>query len=144
MHYVSYGWSLLEYRNYKILPIFHIISFNPNFFIADCTVSAKTSTRTKRSFFRSMILGPFVVWHLSISPYSGPTESPNQAHNWVTILKLRVKSQTVITKGQLILKGLFGILKFFQKPKNQRNIRHSTVWQKKTNSLVCFREESSA
>ena len=73
MHYVSYGWSLMEYRNYKILPIFHIISFNPNFFIADCTVSAKTSTRTKRSFFRSMILGPFVVWHLSISPYSGPT-----------------------------------------------------------------------
>ena len=44
-----------------------------------------------------MISGPFVVWHLSISPYSGPTESPNQAHNWVTILKLRVKSQTVIT-----------------------------------------------
>ena len=44
-----------------------------------------------------MILGPFVVWHLSISPYSGPTESPNQAYNWVTIFDLRVKSQTVIT-----------------------------------------------
>ena len=88
-------WRLTE--NDKILPIFHILSFNPNFIIADCTVDAKTSTRTKRSFFRSMILGPFVVWHLSISPYSGPTESPNQAHNWVAILKLRVKSQTVIT-----------------------------------------------
>ena len=43
------------------------------------------------------------------------------------------------TKGQLISKGLFGILEFFQKT-NER-IRHSTVRHKKQ---IRFFEESSA
>ena len=42
------------------------------------------------------------------------------------------------TEGQLILKGLFVILEFFQKTD------HSTVRQTKTNLLVCFLEESLA
>ena len=44
-----------------------------------------------------------------------------------------------ITKGQFISKGLFAILKFFQK-----NERNNSIIALKMNSFVCFLEESSA
>ena len=47
-----------------------------------------------------------------------------------------------VFKGQLISKGLFGILEFFQKT-NER-ILFYYCWAKNPNLFVCFLEESSA
>jgi hypothetical protein len=48
----------------------------------------------------------------------------------------------VLAKGQIISKGLFGILEFFQKT-NER-ILFYYCWAKNPNLFVCFLEESSA